>query len=124
MTTLEQIKEQEQVLLQAMLKSNVEALDSLISDDLIFTHFTGQIFNKADDLEMHRSGKIAFESMQPSEQVIKIFGNTAVVSVLMRLKGRFMGQPFESNNRYTRVWVKTNDSWQIVTAHTSLINGG
>jgi hypothetical protein len=39
----------------AMLSNDVDALDTLLDDDLIFTIPTGQIISKHDDLAAHRS---------------------------------------------------------------------
>lgn len=122
MTTTEQIIEKEQVLLKAMLTSDVMVLDDLIADDLIFTDHTGRVVNKSDDLDAHRSGSLHIESIAPSEQVIKMYGNTAIVSVLMQIKGQYLKQPFEGKIRYSRVWMKIDNSWKIVAGHSSSVN--
>jgi ketosteroid isomerase-like protein len=121
MTTLEQITDKEQELLQAMLRSDVEKLDNLISDDLIFTDHNGQILNKLADIETHRSGKLKMESIKPSEQIIKIYQDTAIVSVLLDIKGKYMGQPFHGKDRYSRIWILMDNSWKIVAVHSSVM---
>ena len=122
MTTQEQIVHLEQVLLQAMLKSDVEELDALISDELIFTDHTGRIVSKTTDIEAHRSGKIHIESIDPGEQLIKIYDKVAIVSVLTKIKGNYFGQSYEGKIRFTRVWMDINHSWKIVAGHTTLVN--
>jgi ketosteroid isomerase-like protein len=123
MTTLEQIIEKEKSLLNAMLTSDVKVLDDLIADDLIFTDHTGRVVNKSEDLEAHRSGSLHIESIVPNEQVIKIYDNTAIVSVLMQIKGQYLRQPFEGKIRYTRVWINIDNAWKIVAGHSSAVNG-
>jgi ketosteroid isomerase-like protein len=57
------IEDLEEKLRQAMLASDIEALDELIADDLIFTMHTGLVINKQDDLEAHRTGIQKFAIM-------------------------------------------------------------
>ncbi len=48
-----QILEAEEQLRQAMLASDVNALDDLLSPELIFTNHLGQVMGKQDDLAAH-----------------------------------------------------------------------
>lgn len=54
-----QIEEYEERLRVAMLYSNVAELEVLIDDDLVFVGPGGGIYTKADDLQLHRSGRNA-----------------------------------------------------------------
>lgn len=51
-------KKLEDQLIKAMLKSDVEALESLIADELLFINHEGQRVTKAQDIEIHASGTI------------------------------------------------------------------
>lgn len=104
----------------AMLASDVDALDDLISSDLIFTTHLGQVVGKQDDLALHRSGVLAFRTLDASEQVVKVSGSLAIVSVRMNVAGVHAGLPFAADLRYTRVWCLTpGDAWQVVAGHMS-----
>jgi hypothetical protein len=63
MLTKDLIEEQEQRLVEAMKASNIEELDVLLADDLIFTGHTGALFTKENDLDAHRSGSINIYSI-------------------------------------------------------------
>ena len=105
-----------------MLKSDVQQLDALISDELIFTDHTGRLLDKATDLEAHRSGTLKIDSLESSEQHIKIYKDTAVVSVLVNIGGSYATQPFKGNLRFTRVWMNRDHSWKVVAAHSVAVN--
>jgi ketosteroid isomerase-like protein len=122
MNTLEHIKILEQDLLKAMLHSDLQKLDELIADDLIFTDHNGQLFTKALDLDAHRSGAFKIDSLEPEQQAIRLYGDTAVVSVLLRIRGKYLGNDFEGSNRYTRFWVKKDGVWKIAAGHSSMLN--
>lgn len=111
----------EEALLNAMLSSNVEALDALLADDLLFTDHTGRVVDKATDLEAHRSGIINIDALKPSEQLIRDYGNVVYVSVLLSISGTFAGQPACGNFRFSRIWKRTAQSWQVVAGHSTLV---
>ncbi len=120
-TITEQILDMETQLIQAMLKSDVNKLDELIADDLLFTDHTGQVLDKASDIEAHRSGSVKIDSLQPSELLMRSHGNTVIVSLLMKIKGKYLGEAFQGANRYTRVWVKYGNAWKIVAGHSTVV---
>jgi ketosteroid isomerase-like protein len=119
-----QIMLAEEQLRQAMLVSDVEVLDQLLSSDLVFTNHLGQLLTKQADLEMHRSAVLRFNSLEPSEQLLKVDGPFSIVSVRMKLLGIYSGEPFTADLRYTRIWRKTEgDRWQVAAGHSSTIQG-
>lgn len=118
----QQIAAHEERLRLAMLAGDAEALDELISPDLIFTNHLGQVFSKQDDLGLHRSGCLKFHTLEPAELQVKPCGGPCLVSVRMNMSGTFDGAPFAADLRYTRVWRPTdNGSWQIAAGHSSTI---
>jgi ketosteroid isomerase-like protein len=112
----------EEKLRQAMLDSNVEALDKLIADDLVFTMHTGLVIHKQDDLEAHRTGIQRFTKIDLDDQQIRHYGDCAVVAVKVGLTGQFNGQAYSETYRFTRVWVKRQNHWQIAAGHVSQIS--
>ncbi len=121
---LEEIQRLEEALRRAMLASEVGALDILVGDSLVFVTPDGSVTDKAADLAAHRSGAMRFEAMVPSEQQVMIFGDTAVVMVRMAIRGALSGRGFDSDFRYTRVWVRAGGRWRIVAGHASAIAPG
>ena len=112
----------EEALKQAMLTSDVEALDRLLADDLIFTNHLGHLMNKQDDLEAHRSGAVAIESVELSDQNIRRMGDAAIVTVAAHIAGQFAGSSFAETLRFTRVWqVVAPGQWQVIVAHSSRV---
>ena len=75
------VLELEERLRQAMLASDTDELDLLLSDDLVFTTQTGDVIGKAADLDEHRSGPLRLTALDPSDRRVLTMGETAVVSV-------------------------------------------
>ncbi len=106
---------------KAQLTNNTNELDQLISDDLICTFIDGLLYTKQQDLDIHKSGTLKFESITPLEQKIKILGDTAVVNVLMDIKGKSSEERIDGKVRYTRVWAKDKGFWKIAVVHIGLV---
>ena len=117
-----QIEAAEEQLRLAMLASDVELLDALISPSLIFTTHFGTVISKQDDLEIHRSGALKFQTIEPSERKMLILDGLAYVSVRVRLSGAFGGSPFQDDVRFSRVWrLSKNNSWQVVAGQVTVV---
>ncbi len=117
-----QVETCEEQLRQAMLMSDVSALDQLLAPDLVFTNHLGQTMTKQDDLDAHKSGTLQIKKILLTDQDIKIVGGLAIVTVQAFIIGVFAGEKSEHNFRFTRVWSKSeNNSWQIITGHSCLV---
>ncbi|MBA3832859.1 MAG: nuclear transport factor 2 family protein [Chthoniobacterales bacterium] len=105
----------------AQLGADVDALATLISDDLLFTGPDGQLASKIQDLQAHGSGHLRFRIHEPEELRIRRVGpDVAVTSLRARLAVEVAGSPVEGIYRYTRVWTREKDNrWRIVAGHVS-----
>jgi len=110
-----QIRACEARLYAAMFASDVEELDALIADDLLFAGPTGELSTKAADMELHRTGGTKFHEFRPKELEIRVWSEQfALASAKIFLRGTYLEQEFVGNFRYTRIWRKGQDGWQIV----------
>ncbi len=101
-----QIEDCENQLKQAMLLSDVSALDVLLAPDLVFTNHLGQLMTKQNDLDAHKSGRLKITKIILSEAKIKIHNGVAVVSVQAYIAGSFAGKSSESDFRLRVFGVK------------------
>jgi hypothetical protein len=99
----------------AMLTSNVEALDVLIHDRLLFIGPDGEVYHKTDDLELHRTGQIKFTRIELTDLQIESYGSTAITVALVNLAGTYKGKTFEGCSRYSRTWMYSNQQWRIIS---------
>jgi len=118
---IQQIQNLETRLIEAMKTSDVQELDLLLADDLIFTSHTGLLFTKQDDLDSHASGNIEIFSIEASDQKIRIEGNVAIVSVLLEITGSFFGNTEVGFYRFTRIWKDHGSQWQIIAAQSTQV---
>lgn len=110
------IKHAEEALRTAMLAGDVDALDQLLDDDLLFVAPNGDLARKEDDLENYRSKAQSIDSHVPRDLTIALHGeDIAIVSVVVDLAGQFRGQAFAGTFRYTRTWRRAaHGTWRII----------
>jgi len=103
----------------AHLKGDTSAMDQLWADDLFVTAPDMPPMNKEESLALWKAGKMKFDVYRTSDLRIKIYGNTAVVTgQLVRIRDA-TSEKFEDDWRFTKVYVRRNGRWQVVTWHGS-----
>lgn len=117
-----EILAREAALYRAQLASDVDALDRILDDCLMFTSFDGSLVTKNDDLSLHRSGRLRITRMEPIESSMVHLGETSVVSAKMDASPVLDGSPMNAVLRYTRVWHKRSGEWRVVAGHMSTVS--
>jgi hypothetical protein len=115
------IRTVEERLWKAQLAGDVEALDELIADDLLFTGLAGSLETKAADLEQHRSGALKITKLEPLEFRVRVIPGGAITSVKMDAAAVIAGKLTSAVLRYTRVWISERGRWQIAGGHMSVL---
>ncbi|HEY5231259.1 MAG TPA: nuclear transport factor 2 family protein [Galbitalea sp.] len=108
----------------AQMTGDVDALDALIADELLFTGPDGQLGTKAQDLEAHRSGALRFRDHEPEELRVRRVGANVIVSALRAvLTIEVSGSLVRGTYRYTRVWAREGGGpWRVVAGHVSEVS--
>ena len=115
------LREAERRLQAAQLAGDVEALDRLLDDRLIFTGGPdGGVYSKQADLDGHRSGLQMMTRVDEEELTVLVDGRAGVTWFLGTLAGTYAGEAFAVRLRYTRTWLLDDElGWRIVAAHSS-----
>ena len=116
------IAELEEELRIAMCESDINALDRLLSPDLVFTNHLGQVISKEDDINAHKNGVFSIEEIIFSRQDIIILKDSAVVTVQAKISGSFNEQPSNETLRFTRVWANQFDLWKVIAGHACIVS--
>lgn len=108
------ILEQENKLYKAIKDENITVLDQLLHDDLLFILPSGETITKENDLDTYRDGALKFDELLPEIENLNIIDDLAVITLTMKLKGKFNDVPFEASFRYIRFWKKFGDGIKVV----------
>jgi len=113
----------EKVWNHALEQKDVKALDMLLANTMVSVDIDGSMQSKGEFL-----ASIKAPDYQPSQAVteqtsVQVYGNTAVVVGIFRIKGTNKGKPYVHRERFVDTWIKTNDSWQCVATTSTLLSG-
>jgi ketosteroid isomerase-like protein len=100
---------------------DTKALDQLLGSTFVAVEIDGTLSNKAEFL-----AGIKDPSYQPSQAVneeinVQMYGNSAVVTGIFRVKGTEKGKPYVHRERFIDTWIKQNQTWQCVASSATLI---
>lgn len=104
----------EERMVAAILSSNVEVLDQLLHDQLVFVNHLGMTLSKDQDLSPHITGDLKITALATSDQHLSLFGDTCVVVVTKDISGSYLNQPFDSKLKFTRIWKSFDGNWKVI----------
>jgi hypothetical protein len=107
-----------------MRTSNVELLDRLLHDDLLFNGPTGETATKSADLANYRSGNINLHAVESSDQLLSVIGDDVVVAVTVEIRGNYLGQELDGKFRYLRVWKLFDRTWKVIGGSVVTLSSG
>lgn len=104
-------------------KKDFAALDRLLTENYIFTAPGGTISNKSKLIEDIKNAEPeAAQTITYDEVKVYPYGDTAVVSALLIVKGKDKeGKDYTNRFRNTVIWVKQQKSWRMAGIHVSRI---
>lgn len=106
---------------QAAVKANDAAtMDRILADDFVLVEGDGTSATKADLLKEAKSGRIVYEHQETLEQMVHLWGDTAVVTGKLWGKGTDGGKPFDWTLWYSDTYVRGPKGWRYVFGQASL----
>ena len=99
----------------AMTLKDVATLDSLLADDLIYTHSSARLDTKKSLIANMVSGATVYTGCDPSDVKAQDFGDTVVLTGVAQIKVTANGTANAFGVRFTDVYAKRNGRWQMVT---------
>src|SRR5437773_782528 len=80
---------------EAVKKNDAATMDRILADDFVLVTGRGKTYTKADLLKAAREGNAVYERQEETAQTVRVWGDTAVVTALLWVKGTEDGKPFE-----------------------------
>lgn len=102
----------------AIAKNDADAIGRFMSDDWVIVGPEGNVIDRDRFLGVISSGDLTHESMESDDWLVRVYGDTAVVTTQAKSKGKYKGQAFATHERATSVFVRKEGRWQCV--HTQL----
>ena len=109
---------------QALLRSDVGALERLWGDEFTSITASGQIRTKAQLLEAFKSGQIKYQSLEYDELKVRTYGDTALMTGRAHGAGVRNGVQLPASphgTRFTQILVKRRGRWKLVAHQATTV---
>jgi ketosteroid isomerase-like protein len=103
----------------AVKNHDVATMDRILADDFVLATGRGKSFTKADLLKEARDNTI-YERQEDTEQTVRVWGDTAVVTALLWAQGTEDGKPFEYKLWFSDTYARASTAWRYVFGQASL----
>jgi ketosteroid isomerase-like protein len=120
-STREAVERAEAAIAAAIPAHDVEALDELLHDELVWTDWTGGSGGKEEDLAAHRANAFTADVYDVRSLAVDIATEELAVT---RTEVAVEGRPVSGRLFYTRVWMRDGERWRVRVAHLGLAEAG
>jgi ketosteroid isomerase-like protein len=107
---------------QAAVKNNDAAtMGRILADDFVLVVGSGKVCSKADLLKSATDKDTTYEHQEDTQQTVRVWGDTAVVTALLWEKGMDKsGAKFDKKLWFSDTYVRTPNGWRYVFGQASL----
>ena len=100
--------------MEAMCTRDIPALNSVLADDLVYTHSSARVDTKQSLIGGMESGATVYTSIEPSEVRAQDLGDAVVLTGVARISVTANGRPLTFGVRFTDVYANRDGRWQLV----------
>ena len=106
----------------AVKANDVAIMDEILADDFVLVTDRGASLTKADLIKEAREKRTIYEHQEEEEgtQKVRIWRDTAVVTVLLKIKGTRDQNPFDYKVWFSETYVRTATGWRYVFGQASI----
>ena len=106
----------------AVAKNDADTMGRILADDFGLVLGNGTVLTKPDLIKEARAGKIHYEQQIEidNSQKVRVWGNTAVVTAKLWLKGTREEKTFDRKLWFSDTYVRTEKGWKYVFGQASL----
>ena len=99
---------------EAVKNNDVATMDRLLAEDFVLVSGRGRTQTKADLLKESSSGGYVYEHQEDTNQTVHVWGDTAVITALLWVKGTASGKPFDYKVWFSDVYIRNANGWRYV----------
>jgi ketosteroid isomerase-like protein len=103
----------------AVKNHDVATMDRILTDDFVLVTGRGKTYSKSDLLK-EAGDNVVYERQEDSQQTVRVWGDTAVVTALLWAKGTDNGKPFDYRLWFSDMYIKTPAGWRYAFAQASI----
>jgi ketosteroid isomerase-like protein len=108
----------EQLWNQAYKSGDTKALDSILDDAIVLVNDDGSVQSKAEFLASVKASAPQPTAQQqqvaPESFNVRVYGNVAIATGVMRVKGVEGGKPYTRHERFVDTWLLRHGTWVCI----------
>ncbi len=106
----------------AVERNDAATMEKILADDMVLVVGKGTVSTKADLLKSARDKDAIYDHQVEIEnsQKVRVWGDTAVVTAKLWLKGTRGTEPFERKLWFSDTYVRMKDGWKYVFGQSSI----
>ena len=107
---------------RAVRNNDAETMAKILLDDFVLVVGKGDVYTKDDLLKSARNKDAIYEQQdeEPGTQTVRLWGDTAVVTAKLWLKGTSGGQSFDKKLWFSDTYVRTPEGWRYAFGQSSI----
>jgi ketosteroid isomerase-like protein len=108
---------------QAAVKLNdAETMGKILHEQFVLVTGTGAAFSKSDLIKsaQRRTRTYDKQDEEPGSQIVRVWGDTAVVTAKLWLAGKAGDKPFDYKLWFSDTYVRTPEGWRYAFGQASL----
>jgi ketosteroid isomerase-like protein len=110
----------------AMVSKDFDLLDTLLDENVMYTHSSGVIDTKSSYMDGIRSGvwdyqRVIRTGFEGAEPLVRIVGDTALVFAKLSIEQITRGEHIAFTTRALAVWVRQAGQWRLQAVQSSAI---
>lgn len=104
---------------KAMVSGDASYVEKYMGDNWVWTLSSGDEVSKSALLSDLKAGKYKFTGATASDMKVKVYGNFAIVTGTIALKGSYDGHDIGGSERFTDTWYDNKGTWVMAATHNS-----
>jgi len=105
---------------EAVKNNDADTMDRILADDFALVTGNGRVYSKADLLNEAVEKTMIYDRQEDTNQTVRVWGDTAVVTALLWAKGTDHGERFDYKVWFSDTYVRTSTGWRYVFGQSSL----
>lgn len=107
---------------QAVKTNDADMIDRLLHRDFWLVLGDGTVVSREALIDEALAGCVHYDAQDelPGTQTVRVWGDTAVVTALLRIQGHRDGAAFARTLWFSDTYVRTDEGWKYVFAQASL----
>jgi hypothetical protein len=105
----------------AQRSGDIDGMETLFGDDLVYQHSTGVLDDKAGFIRAISSGEVRYRRMERHDVKVRIYGGIAIITGRARFEVTVNGADSTVRLRFHSIWAKRGAGPQFVSWQATLL---